>query len=111
MDKSVGAARPIGPLVAATGATLLAFVFSATAVGAVLWAFATLLGLPDVVLWVLLGFGLIPVIWVTLWTAGRAWHVEQLLEKGDDIDKPVFRISAYLPLPFTVRRPVQPHDS
>jgi hypothetical protein len=86
----------VGRFLAAAGATLLAFVMSATSVLALLWAFVTLLGLPDVVLWILLVPGAVPVLWTTLWTAGRAWHVEQLLEEGRDTDQPDFRLTAYL---------------
>jgi hypothetical protein len=80
---------------AAAGATMLALVFSATSVVAVVWAFATLLGLPKVVLWVLLALGVVPVAWAALWTAQRAWHVEQLLEQGRDIDQPAFKVNAF----------------
>lgn len=93
---SPAASRPVGRLVAAAGATLLALVFSATSVVAIVWALATLLGLPDIVLWILLALGAIPVIWATVWTAGRAWHVEKLLESGGDTDQPVFTLAAYL---------------
>jgi hypothetical protein len=90
------ASLPIGRLVAAAGATLLALVFSAMSVVAVVWALATLLGLPDIVLWIFLGLGLVPVLWTTIWTAGRAWHVEKLLESGSDVDQPIFKLGAYL---------------
>jgi hypothetical protein len=96
MNGSAAVSMPVGRLIAALGATILAFVFSGTSVVAVVWALATLLGLPDVVLWVLLAFGLVPVLWTTLWTAGRAWHVEKLLESGRDVDQPVFKLQAYL---------------
>jgi hypothetical protein len=43
-----------------------------------------------------MALGAVPVIWATVWTAGRAWHVEQLLEKGGDIDQPEFKLGAYL---------------
>jgi hypothetical protein len=66
----------------------LAFVMGATSV--------TLIGLPDIVLWILLVPGTVPVIGATLWTAGRAWHVERLLEQGLDTDQPDFRLGAYL---------------
>jgi hypothetical protein len=89
------ATQPVGRLVAAAGATLLALVFSATSVVAVVWALATLLGLPDILLWILLAIGAVPVIWATVWTAGRAWHVEKLLENGKDTDQPVFKLGAY----------------
>jgi nucleoside permease NupC len=104
LEKPGDAARPAGRLLAAIGATLLALVFSITSVVAVCWALVTLVGLPQFILWALLVLCLIPVAWVTAWTAGRAWHVEQLLEKGSDTDQPAFELCAYLPLPFLQRR-------
>lgn len=95
MGDAGGEALPVGRVLAAVGATLLALVFAGTSVTAVLWALVTLLGLPQVFLWGLAALGTIPVIWATVWTAGRAWHVERLLEKGGDIDQPVFSIRAY----------------
>jgi hypothetical protein len=96
MNDSAAVSRPVGRLVAAAGATLLAFVFSTTSIVAVIWALATLLGLPDILLWILLALGAVPIIWTTLWTAGRAWHVEKLLETGRDVDQPSFKLGAYL---------------
>ena len=40
-----------------------------------------------------MALGVIPVLWVTVWTAGRAWHVEQLLAQHKDIDVPVFSLT------------------
>jgi hypothetical protein len=96
MISSPKEARPIGRILAAVGATVLALVMTGTSVVAVVWAFVTLLGLPDFILWGLVVLGIVPVVWTTLWTAGRAWHVERLLEKGGDIDQPVFTLGAYL---------------
>jgi hypothetical protein len=96
MNHSPKEPRPIGRILAALGATLLALVMTGTSVVALVWAFVALLGLPDFVLWGLSALGVVPVVWATLWTAGRAWHVEQLLEKGGDIDQPVFKLGAYL---------------
>ncbi len=104
MENPGDEARPVGRLLAALGATLLALVFSITSVVAVCWALVTLVGLPQFILWGLLVLGTVPVAWVTAWTAGRAWHVEQLLEKGGDTDQPTFELAAYLPLPFRLRR-------
>jgi hypothetical protein len=86
----------VSRFLAAAGATLLALVMTATSVIALLWALVTLVGLPDIVLWVLLIPGAVPVLWATMWTAGRTWHVEQLLEQGRDTDQPDFRLGAYL---------------
>lgn len=86
----------VGCLIAASGATLLALAFSLVSISGVFFAFVKLVGLPDIVLWVLLVLGLIPAIWVTIWTALRAWHVENRLEDGLDIDEPSFDIKVYL---------------
>jgi hypothetical protein len=50
---------------------------------------------PDIAMYVVMAAGLVPVVWVTVWTAGRAWHVERLLASGLDIDAPVFSMSYY----------------
>ena len=39
--------------------------------------------------------GILPVVWVTVWTAGRAWHVERLLASQQDVDVPVFSMTYY----------------
>lgn len=96
MNSSTGETRPIGRIAAALGAALLALVMTGTSVVAIVWALVTLIGLPDFFLWGFLALGAVPVIWATLWTAGRAWHVEQRLEEGADIDQPVFKLGAYL---------------
>ncbi len=80
---------------AAFGATLLMACFTGSAMVATVWAFAKLFGVPDLVMYVVMALGLVPVIWVTIWTAGRAWHVERLLATGRDIDAPVFNMTHY----------------
>lgn len=92
---SAHAMGPLGLMLAASGATLLAFTMAATTVAAVVWAAVKLMGLPDIVLYVLLAAGIIPTLWVTIWTAGRAWHVERRLEQGLDVDTPVFKMLYY----------------
>ena len=90
-----GSPNFIGCLLAATGATLLAFVMTLTSVASISFAFVKLTGLPDVVLYGLLVLGIVPVLAATIWTAGRAWHVENRLEQGLDVDQPDFRLFAY----------------
>ncbi len=89
------AAGAFGMLVAAAGATLLSLTMLGAAMAAIIWAVAALIGLPDVATWVLLALGALPVIWATIWTAGRAWHVERRLEEGHDVDAPVFKLFHY----------------
>lgn len=84
-----------GSLMAASGATLLMFCFTGSAMTATVWAFSKLIGLPDMFMYVLLAIGILPVLWVTIWTAGRAWHVEKLLARHQDIDVPVFSLTYY----------------
>ena len=84
-----------GSFMAASGATLLMLCFTASAMVATVWAFAKLIGVPDIVMYAVMVLGFIPVVWTTVWTAGRAWHVERLLASGKDIDIPVFSLSHY----------------
>jgi hypothetical protein len=86
---------PFGSFLAAVGATLLMLCFTGSAMVATVWAFAKLIGVPDLVMHGVMVLGIIPVVWVTVWTAGRAWHVERMLAQAKDIDKPVFNLSYY----------------
>jgi hypothetical protein len=95
LRKSTQAVGGFGMLIAASGATLLALTMLGAAMGAIVWAVAALIGLPDVATWILMALGALPVIWATIWTAGRAWHVERRLEEGSDIDAPVFKLFHY----------------
>ena len=82
-------------LVAAAGATLLLFCLIGAAMVATVWAFSKLIGFPEMVMYALMVVGAVPVLWVTAWTAGRAWHVEKLLATGRDIDSPNTSIGQY----------------
>jgi hypothetical protein len=86
---------PFGCFLAASGVTLLTFCLVGAAAAASVWAVIKLVGLPDSVLYVLLGLVAIPVLAATIWTAGRAWHVEQRLARGLDVDTPVFKMAYY----------------
>ena len=84
-----------GSLMAASGATLLMLCFTGSAMVATVWAFAKLIGVPDMVMYAVMVLGVLPVVWITVWTAGRAWHVERLLAEHRDIDVPVFSMTYY----------------
>jgi hypothetical protein len=86
---------PIGCFLAAAGVTLLTFCLVGAAAAASVWAFSKLLGLPDSFLLALLGLSAVPVLAATIWTAGRAWHVERRLAQHLDIDTPVFKMAYY----------------
>ena len=85
-----------GCFVAATGATLLTLSLIGAATVASVWAFSKMIGIPDYILDVVLILCVFPILAATFWTAGRAWHVEQRLEQGLDIDQPVFALRHYL---------------
>lgn len=82
-------------LMSAAGVVLLTVTKLGASFAAVIWALAQLLGLPDIIMYALMALALIPIAWATLWVAGRAWHVEQLLESGQDVDRPVFEALYY----------------
>jgi hypothetical protein len=89
------AAGPLGAFLAAAGAMLLALTKLGAAMAATVWAISRLVGLPDQAMWAIMALGAIPVLWATIWTAGRAWHVEQRLQAGLDVDTPVFKLMHY----------------
>jgi hypothetical protein len=86
---------PLGCFLAAAGVTLLAFCMLGAAMVATVWSASRLFGLPDFLMYALFVAGAVPVLWATVWTAGRAWHVEQRLAQHLDVDTPVFRIGYY----------------
>jgi hypothetical protein len=86
---------PLGCFIAASGVTLMVFCMLGAAMAATVWAFSALFGLPDWFLYGALILGMIPVIWATVWTAGRAWHVERRLAQNLDIDVPVYKLGYY----------------
>lgn len=86
---------PLGCFLAASGVTMLAFSKLGAAMVATVWAASKLFGLPDVAMYVLMALGAIPVLWATVWTAGRAWHIERRLAQHLDVDQPVFKLGYY----------------
>lgn len=90
------AMSPFACMLAAGGAAAMSLCLWGAAAAATVWAFSKLLGFPDTVLYVLLAASMLPVLWATVWTAGRAWHVERRLSAGLDIDTPVFKLGHYL---------------
>ena len=86
---------PLGCFIAASGITLLTFCLLGTAAVTTIWAFSKLLGLPDVLAEGIMILGLIPAGIATIWTAGRAWHVERRLAQHRDIDVPAFDLLHY----------------
>jgi len=86
---------PFSSALAATGVALMALSMLGAASAATFWALSRLIGLPDSFMYGLMLIGALPVIWATVWSAGRAWHVERRLEDGLDVDPPVFKLFHY----------------
>jgi hypothetical protein len=86
---------PFSSFLAATGVALMALSMLGAAAAATVWAASRLIGLPDSFMFGLMAIGALPVIWATIWSAGRAWHVERRLEDGLDVDQPVFKMFHY----------------
>jgi len=86
---------PFSSFLAASGIALMAISMLGAAAAATVWAGSKLMGLPDTIMYVLMAIGAVPVLWATIWSAGRAWHVERRLEDGLDIDQPVFKLFHY----------------
>jgi hypothetical protein len=80
---------------AAAGLTLMMLCMLGAAAAISAWAVAKLFGLPDSFLLVMVVLFEIPVLWVVIWTAGRAWHLELRLASGKDMDQPVFKLLHY----------------
>ena len=95
LQRSSQGFSPLGCFIAASGATLLVFCKAGAAMVATVWAFSKLFGVPEVMMYGVMALGAVPVLWATVWTAGRAWHVEQLLAQHHDIDVPVFKLGHY----------------
>jgi hypothetical protein len=81
---------------AAAGLTLMMLCLLGGAAAISAWAVAKLIGLPDSLLLVLVVVFELPVLWIVIWTAGRAWHMERRLAAGKDMDQPVFKMLHYL---------------
>lgn len=86
---------PLGCFIAASGVTLLTFCLLGSASVVSVWAIAKLIGLGEGLTNIFMLISLVPPVLATLWTAGRAWHVERRLAQHLDIDTPVFKIFHY----------------
>ena len=89
------AISPLGCFIAASGITLLTLCLLGTAALTTIWAFSKLFGLPEVLTQGLMVLGLVPAVIATIWTGGRAWHVERRLAQHQDIDVPNFQLLHY----------------
>jgi hypothetical protein len=89
------AASSLNCALAATGVTLMTLCLVGSAAVTTVWAIAKLFGASDQVLLVLAILSLIPVLALSIWTAGRAWHLERRLAVGQDVDSPNYSVFHY----------------
>ena len=80
---------------AAIGVTLLTLCLVGSAALTTVWAITKLFDGSDTVLYILAALVASPVIWMSIWIAGRAWHLERRLARGQDVDTPVFSALHY----------------
>lgn len=84
---------------AAIGVTLMTLCLVGSAAVTSVWAVAKLFGTSNQTIMILAGISLIPVLALSIWTAGRAWHLERKLAAGQDVDAPVFGVFHYFKKP------------
>ena len=89
------AASAFSCFMAAAGVTLMTLCLFGAAAAATVWAVAQLFELGNTLMLILQGLVAIPVLWMTVWVAGRAWYLEQRIAKGQDVDRPVFQLFHY----------------
>jgi hypothetical protein len=80
---------------AAIGVTLMTLCLVGSAAVTTAWAIGKLIGVSDTTFMVLAGLALVPVIAASIWTAGRAWHLERRLAAGMDVDTPNYGVFHY----------------
>jgi hypothetical protein len=89
------AASSLNCALAAVGVTLMTLCLVGSAALTTVWAIAKLLAVSDTTMMVFAGLALIPVVALSIWIAGRAWHLERRLARGQDVDAPVYGVFHY----------------
>jgi hypothetical protein len=89
------AASSLNCALAAIGVTLMTLCLVGSAAVTAVWAVAKLFDASNQAVMILAGLVMIPVLALSIWTAGRAWHLERRLAAGQDVDAPVFSVMHY----------------
>jgi hypothetical protein len=89
------AASSLNCALAAIGVTLMTLCLVGSAALTAVWAIAKLIGATDMTLLIMAIVVSIPVLALSIWTAGRAWHLERRLAAGKDVDTPVYSVFHY----------------
>jgi hypothetical protein len=80
---------------AAIGVTSMTLCLVGSAAVTTVWAVARLFDASIDTIKILAVLAMIPVLALSIWTAGRAWHLEKRMARGQDVDSPVFNILHY----------------
>jgi hypothetical protein len=89
------AASTLSCFMAAAGVTLMTLCLFGAAGAVTAWAVAQLFELGNTMMLVLQVLVAIPVLWMTIWVAGRAWYLEKRIARGQDVDVPIFKLFHY----------------
>jgi hypothetical protein len=89
------AASSLNCALAAIGVTLMTLCLVGSAAITAVWAIAKLFSASNETVMVLAAIAMIPVLALSIWTAGRAWHLERRLAAGEDVDAPVYSVMHY----------------
>ena len=89
------AISPLACFLASLGAGAMTLSMLGYTAAVAVWALSELLGLPSWLFYGLMAVFAVPVVWTALWVSARAWHVEQLISRGEDVDTPVFKLGHY----------------
>ncbi len=89
------AASSLNCALAAIGVTLMTLCLVGSAALTSVWAVAKLVGVSETTMMVMAAIAMLPVIALSIWTAGRAWHLERRLARGQDVDTPHFGVFHY----------------
>lgn len=89
------AASSLNCALAAIGVTLMTLCLVGAAALTSVWAVTELIGASQTVVYGLAVIAMIPVLWLSIWIAGRAWHLERRLARGQDVDAPIYSMLHY----------------
>jgi hypothetical protein len=89
------AASSLNCALAAIGVTLMTLCLVGSAAITTVWAIAKLVGVSDTTFLFMAVLAIIPVVALSVWTAGRAWYLERRLARGQDVDTPVYGVFHY----------------
>lgn len=89
------AASSLNCALAAIGVTLMTLCLVGAAAITTAWAVSKLVGASDTTFLIMAVLVAIPVAALSVWTAGRAWHLERRLARGQDVDTPVYGVFHY----------------